>query len=201
MIKRSWRSLLAGMALVSGMTASSSVFAADGCGATGCSDCQHCEQIFADAGQKLTEQLAGMSCCGSCGGNGCTDAKSCCAPASICDSGCTDPCGDALADACGEGCGDGCGESVAKGCGLFGEHGHGITFGGWTQFGYQSGPDGAFTGNGPLNNVNFGPGAAFSNAKEWDKFNLNQQALYLNKTADGSNGLGLGFTSFILVWF
>ncbi len=41
----------------------------------------------------------------------------------------------------GEGCGDGCGE----GCDLFGESGSGIEIGGWTQFGYQDGPDGVFT--------------------------------------------------------
>ncbi len=70
MIRRSWKSLLAGMALVSSMTAANAAaFAAVArmlCTPAGL-DCQQCEQIFADAGQKLTEQLAGMSCCG----NGC----------------------------------------------------------------------------------------------------------------------------------
>lgn len=191
MIKRSWKSILAGIAMVGGMTAANSAYAYDGCGSTGCGDCQQCEQIFADAGQKLTDQLAGMSCCG----NGCCEQQSCCAPASVCDPGCSAPCGDILGDACGESCGEGCGGSEAddRFLGLFGDWGHGVTLGGWTQFGYQSGPDGAFSGNGAFNNVNFGPGAGLSNAKEWNNFQLNQQGLYLNKTADGSNGLGLGF--------
>ena len=181
MVRRSWKSLLASMALVGGLAAGNTAFAdgescTPGCGAAECSDCQHCEQIFADAGQKLTDQLAAMSCCG----DGCAASESsCCAPASVCDP---------LSDVCGEGCGDGSGE----GCDLFGESGSGITFGGWTQFGYQDGPDGAFTGNGQLNEVRFGAGQ-FPNGKEWNKFNLNQQGLYINKTADGSNGVGFGF--------
>ncbi len=182
MIRRSWKSLLASMALVGGMTAANTAFAYDGCGASGCSDCQQCEQIFADAGQKLTDQLAGMSCC--------CEPSSCCAPTSVCDPATAASCGDLLSDACGESCGEGCGEST--GCGLFGDCGSGITFGGWTQFGYQNGPDGAFTGDGAFNDVNFGPGTN-PRGKEWNRVNLNQQALYLNKTADGSNGLGLGF--------
>lgn len=178
MVKRSWKSLLAGVALASGLVVGSTASANDGCCTPGCGDnCACCEQIFADAGQKLTDQLASMSCC--------TDSASCCAPSSVCDDGCADP----LSDVCGEGCGDGCGE----GCDLFGESGSGIEIGGWTQFGYQDGPDGAFTGNGLANNVNFGAGAGFDNAKEWNNFNLNQQGLYLGKTADGSKGLDWGF--------
>jgi len=175
MVRRSWKSLIASMALVGGMAVGNTAFADGGC-TPGCGDCQNCEQIFADAGQKLTDQLASMSCC--------NDTASCCAPASVCDDGCADP----LSDVCGEGCGDGCGE----GCDLFGESGSGIEFGGWTQFGYQDGPDGAFTGNGQLNDVRFGAGS-HPTGNEWNKFNLNQQGLYLNKTADGSNGVGLGF--------
>ena len=183
MLRRSWKSFLTGMALVGGMTVTNAAFAADGCCTPAGMDCKQCEQIFADAGTKLTEQLAGMSCC---------DPGSCCAPTSVCDPGCTATCGDALTDACGESCGEGCGE-VADGCGLFGDCGHGITVGGWTQFGYQNGPDGAFTGNGTFNNVNFGPAGGLPNAKEWNRLNLNQQGLYINKTADGSNGLGIGY--------
>lgn len=178
MVKRSWRSLLASVALIGGMAAGSTAMAGEAGCTSACvgNNCQACEQIFADAGQKLTDQLASMSCCG--------DAASCCAPGSVCDDGCChDGCGDLL----GEGCGDGCGE----GCGLFGESGNGIEIGGWTQFGYQNKADGAFTGNGAFNNVNFGAG--FNNAREWGKFNLNQQGLYIGKTADGSNGVGLGF--------
>lgn len=113
MVKRSWRSFLAGVALVGGMAVGNTAFAGgDGCTPCAGNDCHQCEQIFADAGQKLTDQLASMSCCDS----------SCCAPTSVCD----DICGD------GNGCGDGCGE-------LFGESGNGITFGGWAQVGYHNG--------------------------------------------------------------
>lgn len=201
MVRRSWKSFLAGMALVGGMMAANTAFAYDGCCAPACSDCHQCEQIFADAGQKLTDQLAGMSCCGN---NCCGTQTSCCAPTSVCDPVCAAPASDVLSNTCGESCGEGCGES-ASGCtdglftvngrklGLFGDWGNGVTLGGWTQFGYQNGPDGAFTGNGTFNNVNFGPGAGLGNAKEWNNFNLNQQGLYLNKTADGSNGIGFGY--------
>ena len=185
MVRRSWKALLSSMALCGTLAATNVAFAAgescsDGCGnGSGCAgNCQSCDQIFSEAGQKLTDQLASMSACGNGCGNG---DSSCCAPSSVCDDACGDPCGDLLGDACGEGC-DG---------GLFGESGSGIEFGGWTQFGYQNNPDGAFTGNGAFNNVNFGAG--YNNAKEWGVFGLNQQGLYLNKTADGSNGLGLGF--------
>jgi hypothetical protein len=188
MVKRSWKSFLTGVALVGSMALSATAFAGgDGC--TSCTsggcctgpNCHECEKIFADAGQKLTDQLASMSCCGQA----CCSDPSCCAPASVCDPGCGDPCGDPISDGCGEGCGEGCD-------GLFGESGSGITFGGWTQFGYQDGPDGAFTGNGQFNDVRFGAGSN-PRGNEWDKLNLNQQGLYLNKTADGSNGVGFGF--------
>ena len=199
MIRRSWKSLLAGIAIVSGMTTANAVFASDGCGTPGCNDCQQCEQIFSDAGQKLTDQLAGMSCCGnSCSSDGCSTKNSCCTPTSVCDPGGSASCGDILSDSCGESCGEGCGDGSGSGSadkrtlGLFGDWGNGVTLGGWTQFGYQDGPDGAFTGNGAFNDVNFGPGTN-PNGKEWNTFGLNQQGLYLNKTADGSNGLGLGF--------
>ena len=179
MVKRTWMSILRGMAIVGGMTAADAAFAAEGCSTPAGVDCKQCEQIFADAGTKLTSQLAGMSCC---------DPGSCCAPTSVCDPDALNTCGDALADACGESCGESVSGASERTLGLFGDWGHGVTVGGWTQFGYQSGPDGAFTGNGTFNDVNFGPGAGFSNAKEWDNFNLNQQALYINKAADGSNG-------------
>ena len=99
MIRRSWKSFLASMALVCGMTAANTAFGYDGCGAPGCGDCQQCEKIFADAGQKLTDQLAGMSCCG----NGCSsEASGCCAPTSVCDPASAAPSGDLLSDACGD---------------------------------------------------------------------------------------------------
>ena len=184
MVKRTWMSILRGMAIVGGMTAADAAFAVEGCSTPAGVDCKQCEQIFADAGTKLTSQLAGMSCC---------DPSSCCAPTSVCDPDALNTCGDALADACGESCGESVSGASERTLGLFGDWGHGVTVGGWTQFGYQSGPDGAFTGNGTFNDVNFGPGAGFSNAKEWNNFNLNQQALYINKAADGSNGLGVGY--------
>ncbi|MBL8815887.1 MAG: porin [Planctomyces sp.] len=115
MVKRSWKSLFAGVAVLGGTVMFNSAMAGDGCCAPcGGNDCQQCEQIFADAGQKLTDQLASMSCC--------NDA-SCCAPESVCE--------ETAADACGEGCGDGCGE-------LFGESGSGINIGGFVQLGYHN---------------------------------------------------------------
>ncbi|MEZ6063754.1 MAG: outer membrane beta-barrel protein [Planctomycetaceae bacterium] len=191
---RSWRSLLAGVAVSVGMGAAPTAFAGGG-GCTPCGDmcapsCQHCEQIFADAGQRLTDQLASMSCCGTCGDAACggCGTTQCFTADDLCSSA---ACGD---PGCAEsGCGEGCDGGNGKGCGLFGECGDGIEFGGWTQFGYQSGPDGAFSGNGAFNNVNFGPGAGLNNSNEWNNFQLNQQGLYINKTADGSNGIGFGF--------
>ncbi len=59
---------------------------------------------------------------------------------------------------------------------------NGYVMGGFTQFGYQSAPDGAFAGNGP-----------FVNQKEYKTFGLNQQYLYFGKVADGSEGLDWGF--------
>lgn len=53
----------------------------------------------------------------------------------------------------------------------------GWTIGGWTTFGYQNNPDGAFTGNG-----------GFLDDEEWDQLNLNQQYLFLEKKAVSENG-------------
>ncbi|MEY3225509.1 MAG: hypothetical protein RLZZ536_128, partial [Planctomycetota bacterium] len=172
MVKRSWKSLLSSAALLSAFSAAGIAAAGDGCseGCTtaGCPDCKSCEQIFNDAGQKLTDQLAKMSACG----DGCGNNANCSAPQSVCDNGAADPCGDPLGDSCAEGCDSG----------LFGESGSGIEFGGWTQFGYQNNPDGSFTGNGVL-----------LNQKEWDVLGLNQQGLYVGRAADGSKGLDFGF--------
>ena len=73
-------------------------------------DCQGCQKLFSDVGQKLTDQLASMSCCSE---------SSCCAPESVAE--CADP-----------GCGEGCV------LGLDDAH-DGINFGGWIQMGYHSG--------------------------------------------------------------
>jgi hypothetical protein len=183
MIRRSWKSILAGIAMVGGMTAANTAFAYDGCGSAGCGDCQQCEQIFADAGQKLTDQLAGMSCCG----NGCCEQQSCCAPASVCDPGCSAPCGDILGDACGESCGEGCGEG-SEGCGLFGESGSGIKFGGWVQAGYHSGLE-------PLS-VAKNDGLSFNDRP--DELNLHQGWLYAERIADGSKGFDWGFRADVM---
>ena len=59
---------------------------------------------------------------------------------------------------------------------------NGWVMGGFTQFGYQSAPDGAFAGNGP-----------FVNQKEYKFVGLNQQYMYLGKVADGSEGFDWGF--------
>ncbi len=162
MVKRSWKSLLSGTALLGLLSTGNPAAASEGCNngyGTACgSNCQQCDQIFTEAGQKLTDQLASMSC---------SPTNSCCAPETVCG----DPCGDLITDDCGEGCGS-----------LFGESGSGIEIGGWTQFGYQNNPDGAFTGNG-----------ASLNQKEWDVLGLNQQGLYIGRTADGSKGLDWGF--------
>lgn len=116
-----------------------------------------------------------MSCCG--------DGASCCAPASICDDVCGDPCGDVCGD--GEGCGDdGCGE----GCSLFGESGCGIDVGGWVQLGYHNGVT-------PLS-VNRSDGFSFNDHP--DRLNLHQGWLYMEKIADGSNGLDWGFRADVM---
>lgn len=66
-------------------------------------------------------------------------------------------------------------------CGCWADKGW--TVGGFTQFGYQNNPDGAFCGNGP-----------FLNQKEWNNLNLNQQYMYIGKAASAEpGGIGLGF--------
>ena len=63
----------------------------------------------------------------------------------------------------------------------------GWIFGGFTQWGYQSGPDGAFAGNGP-----------FVSQKEYKFFGLNQQYLFAGKVADGSKGFDWGFRTDVI---
>jgi len=87
MIRRSWRTFLAGVAMAGGLSVSGSAFADEECCPTvGDLDCQGCQQLFADNNQQLTDELAKMSCC---------NESSCCAPTSVCES--VDPC-------CAEGC-------------------------------------------------------------------------------------------------
>ena len=130
----------------------------------------------------------------------CTNDTACApgdgAGACISDPGCDGMVGDCVVDGCG-------GHGMFGGCGLLsGELGdpwtvtslfedecggnpftdNGWVMGGYTQFGYQDAPDGAFAGNGP-----------FVNQKEYNTFALNQQYMYLGKVADGSKGLDWGF--------
>ena len=109
MIRRSWKTFLAGMAMA-GLSVSGSAFAGgECCTPASCGpDCNQCEEIFSGACQDLTDQLAQMSCCSE---------SSCCAPVSVLE------CGE---DACGEGC-------LTEDCGS------GINFGGWVQMGYHDG--------------------------------------------------------------
>jgi hypothetical protein len=58
----------------------------------------------------------------------------------------------------------------------------GVKISGHMQWGYVSGPDGAFTGNG-----------SSLNERQWGVFGLHQQYLFIEKIADGSKGLGWGF--------
>ena len=140
-----------------------------------------CDKIYEDAAERLKNLNPGCS------------APAGCAPAaSVCDP-------NAVFNGCGSACGGGCG----GGCGfLSGELGdpwtvmslfddecgknhfkdNGWVMGGFTQFGYQSNPDGAFAGNGP-----------FVSQKEYKFFGLNQQYLFLGKVADGSKGFDWGF--------
>ncbi len=111
-----------------------------------------------------------------------------------CDNGC---CDDSCCDPC---CGDPCCGDGVKSVGLFSGMGPGIVegfslagmlgvdswdVGGWSSFGWTDdaiplAPQGS---NGSL--------ASFRDSP--NRFNLDQQWLYVGKEADGSNGLGLGF--------
>ena len=117
MIRRSWKTFLAGVLMTGGMSVSGTAFAgsAECCAPAPGMDCQQCEQIFSNASQDLTDQLASMSCC---------NESSCCAPTSVCaEAGC------------------------AEGCCSLDECGSGIEFGGWAQVGYHSGSTGLFNNN------------------------------------------------------
>jgi hypothetical protein len=177
-----------------GMLISSALFAADHCTPATCTptspDCKQCEKVFEDAAAKLKNLDPG--CC-TPAANACAAPAAPCVPAApacegVCNSDAVFGCGG------GEGLGepwtvidlftDECGNNHLKD--------NGWQLGGFTQFGYQNNPDGAFTGNGPFNNDRLGADAA-NNAYEWDRLNLNQQYFFLGKAADGSEGLGFGF--------
>lgn len=172
-----------------GLLFSTAVFAADNCVPAMCTpsspNCQQCQQVFEDAALKLKNLDPG-----SCTPSGCAApaAASCEAPTTGCtsDGGCP---AEGEKPALGtpwmfiDLFTDNCGKNKLKD--------NGWQIGGWTSFGYQNNPDGAFTGNGVFNNDYYGAG--FNNAYEWDRFQLNQQGLYIGKVADGSKGLGFGF--------
>ncbi len=172
-----------------GLLVASALHAAEPGGVTPAPNCTAiqgggcCDKVYEDAAERLKNLNPG--CCAPAG---CTSA------ASVCDP-------NAVFNGCGSGCNNGCG--CRKGCGLLGgELGepwtvmslfnddcgknhfkdNGWVMGGFTQFGYQSNPDGAFAGNGP-----------FVNQKEYKFFGLNQQYLFLGKVADGSKGFDWGF--------
>lgn len=137
---------------------------------------------------------------------GCTS----CAPAASCDMGCNS-CGSVSScNSCGgcNSCGCGCGlgldlgieledwclgepwtlMDVLFGCNKGCAEENGWAIGGHSQWGYQDNPDGAFTGNGP-----------FLNQREWNRFNLNQQYMYLGKAASAGCGeIGFGFRADLL---
>lgn len=58
---------------------------------------------------------------------------------------------------------------------------NGFKLSGWSQWGYISGPDGSFNGNGP-----------FVNQQEFDMFGSYQNYVFLERIADGSKGLDWG---------
>jgi len=187
--------------------------------------CQDCQKVFGEAAEKLKNLNPGCCAPTECapGAGACTpgcgqDCNSCqkvfedaAARLNNCNTGCAPACGAPAA-----GCCEATPNQVFSSCG--GRHGglfggelaepwsvmdhipcakeRGWQIGGWTSFGYQNNPDGAFTGNGVFNNEYFGTpiigGAPFNNAYEWDHLNLSQSAIYIGKVADGSNGIGLG---------
>jgi len=95
MTRTTWTSFLSGIVLAGGIAITGTAVGGDGCGVGGsCSTepmgCQQCDEVFATAGQSLTDQLAAMSCC---------DGSSCCAPTSCCDA--IEGCSAAEDEGCG----------------------------------------------------------------------------------------------------
>lgn len=171
MIRRSWRSFLAGVVLLSGVMTAANAGDVYNAGATD----QRTQQIFSQSGNQLTLQLASMSCVedSCCDGEGCTTG---------CADGCKPGCGDGT---CGDGtCGDVCCPDYC-GANLFSSFGRGgeIAVGGWVQLGYHNNVTPLSTG------VNQG----FSFNDHPHKLNLHQGWLYVEKIADGSCGPDWGF--------
>ncbi|MEN1679073.1 MAG: outer membrane beta-barrel protein [Planctomycetota bacterium] len=136
------------------------------------------------------------SCCCDEPSCGCDEPSCCCdEPSCGCDDGC---CGDSC---CGDACG--CGSACGGGCGGFGlstpcncnlgeawtlsgallGDDYAFSFGGWTQLGYH-------TEQTPLSGTR-GDVFAFNDVP--DDLNLQQQWMWFERVADGSNGLDWGF--------
>lgn len=155
-----------GLSLICG----SQAFADDGCAtAASCGTAQDaacCDKLFEETGEKLSKQLGSL-------------VDRCCAPKNAC--GAADDC-SVVDNACGDGCGasscsDGLGGMSLTG--LMGGDDSGITFGGWTQFGYTNRSTGLFN-------------------THTDNVNLHQQWFYAEKIADGSCGLDWGFRADVM---
>ncbi len=189
-----------------GVSTDSLTFAQDANCATPQPACQPAcsDDVYKKAGERLAQHLQQMgSCTAPC-------ATSCAAPPAC---GTAAPgCGNVGQPGC---LSDGCAKDSCLFGGLF-SHGDGsaeekkdpwtlmsifddecgnnclkdkgVTVAGWLAMGYQSNPDGAFTGN----------GAGMTEPGEWDKFNINQMYLYVAKVADGSNGVGFGYRADII---
>ena len=147
-----------------------------GCASAGCASSACASNGCADNG-----------CASSgCASNGCADS-SCCAPAA-CEPACG--CGNV---GCAAACGGGACCCAAPG-GLLGGmvpqfalqdligSNSALSIGGWTQVGYH---------DTPTNLLSAQTAASFNNRQ--DRLNLHQQWLYVEKVADGSNGLDWGF--------
>lgn len=147
----------------------------------------------------FSDYYKGSDGCASCSSNGgCGDAgcASCGDGCASCGDGCSDCVACSSGSCCGGACG--CGGCCPGGVGgfglgstvcnfslgelLFGSDSGGWNAGGWTQLGYHNDPTNTLSPQVPLS-FNDRPG----------ELNLHQQWMYLEKVADGSNGLDWGF--------
>ena len=152
------------------------VFVDPGCSDSGCGMMEGCESggLIRSCESSLSKCRDGLSGMAKSCRNGLSGLLDSCG-----DSGCSD-------SGCGIGGCDlgGCGE----GCGAGGESAGGIQFGGWFQAGYHTQAVGLATE---------GVGGAAFNQRP-DEVQLHQGYLYLEKIADGSNGLDWGFRADVL---
>lgn len=127
-----------------------------------------------------TEAPAGEAAAVAPTASGCSDnpISGCCD--SACGSGCDSACGNGCG--CGGGCGRDCSGDPWR---LFAGDPLGLTIGGWSEIGYHT-----------SNNAGLGllaPGGAAANFNNYaDRVQLQQQWLYAEKIADGSDGVGFG---------